>query len=102
MPRAQIAIRIRSPALFRRAVAPCEQSRNILSVGNGGLLEFLIRCEMGIEGAMCKASGLHHFAHGHVLKSPFSKEARGLLHNPVMFCGGLFGGVPHFPASSIY
>jgi hypothetical protein len=57
---------------------------------------------MGIEGAMSKASGLHYFAHSHVLKSPFSKEARGLRHNPVMFCGGLFGGVPHFPASSIY
>src|SRR6201996_6017021 len=102
MSTAQITLRICFPAFFRRAVAPCAPSRNILSVGNGSLLEFLLRREMGIEGAMRKASGLHDFAHGHVLKSPFSKKARSLLHNPVMFCGGLLGGVPHFPESSIY
>jgi hypothetical protein len=44
---------------------------------------------------MRQAGGLHDFGHAYVLKSPFTEQAGALLHNPFMFCGGLFGGIAH-------
>src|SRR5215469_5922081 len=59
---------------------------------------------MRIEGAMRQAGGLHDFGHAYVLKSPFTEQAGGLLHNPFMFRSSLFNGVAHnvFSASSMY
>ncbi len=51
---------------------------------------------------MRQAGGLHHLSHGYVLKSSFSEEARGLLHDSFMSGGGFLRGVTHFPESSIY
>src|SRR6516225_649446 len=103
MPRSQVAVSVRSPALSRRAVAPSAICRNALSMGNCSFLKLLLRAEMGVECTMRQASGLHHLAHAYILKSPFPEQAGSLLHNPFMFCGGLFDGIAHnFSASFIY
>src|SRR5215472_17478286 len=66
VPPAQVPISIRSFALG----ALYALQRNLLAVGNGGCLQFLLRTEMGIKSAVCKTSGFHYFTHAHVLKSP--------------------------------
>jgi hypothetical protein len=92
------------PALFRRTVAPDPTRGKPLSVGNGSFLQFLFRTEVCTERTVRQTGGFHHLAYGYVLKSPFTEEARNLLHNPFMFGGGLFGGIaplPHPPARRI-
>jgi len=54
-----------------------------------------IPTEMGIEGPEVQAGRLHHFAHAYVLQSPFTEQTGSLPHNPLMLCGGLFGGIAH-------
>ena len=48
------------------------------------------------------AGGLHHFGHGYVLKSPSTEQAGSLLHNPFMFCGGLFDGIAHIFSCTLH
>ena len=55
----------------------------------------LLRAEMGIEGPVRQACGLHYFAYGYVLKSTFSEQPRSFLNNPFMLRSSLFGRIAH-------
>ena len=58
MPRAQVAARrIRSFTLLADAALHAPQG-NLLAVGDGSRLQFILRSEMGVERAMRQAGGL--------------------------------------------